>query len=181
MKIVALLMAAFFLVSCGKGGKPVTPKQRGLTGKGDQPVVDPTKVLCPAQVPPSFHRVSLHFNRPLPSHIGIRLDTDAAVRISDCADLSQNTGPLVSFSRLTGNDLVVNIEHRGFYASLPRDVGLEIYDLRACGAEMISFFKVAPAVPVTWRMESPNGTNCASRAVGDYKGSELVGDASEAY
>lgn len=146
----------------------MTPAQRGLTKK-NQPTQDPSRG-CPQAAPDSYHRVTLVFGRSLPEKLGLRLNTDAEIRWSECADLAQTTGPLARLERVSGSELIVHVDHRGFYGSLPRETGFELYDLRGCGPGMVSFYKAAVPVPLSWKLEFPNGATCAGRAVGEYRG-----------
>jgi hypothetical protein len=146
------------LTACGNSPKTLGPAKTPTNNPNTNPGT------CPATPPSSFHRLTLHFAKPLPAKIGLRLDIDKDVRVSECATLKQSP-PFAAITRVNGtNDLVVEIDHAGFYNPLPRDVTFDVLDLESCGTSLQVFYSLK-AEPLFWKLDYPNGPTCAGRAV----------------
>jgi hypothetical protein len=159
LKLVFVFAVSVLFVACG--GSP------NKLGPAKNPAKNPAKEgagTCPSELLTSYHRLVLHFSKPLPAKIGLKLDIDKEVRFSECANLRQ-TPPVATLKRVAGtNKLEVQVDHFGFYSPLPRDVSFDLLDLENCGASM-QLFHSLKAQPLFWKLEYPNGPSCAGHAV----------------
>lgn len=161
ISLALFLSVSFALAGCGNGGitSPAKKKQ--------DPAKDPPKDQknCPATPPTDFHKVTINFTRPLPAKIGIKLEGDADVRVSECAERSV-PGAQVSFQK-NGNQLLLGVNHNNAYGSLPLEARFEIVDLQTCGNTSSTFYKQTAGLPILYRKEFPNGAHCAYRMMGE--------------
>lgn len=154
----SLLLLAIFS-GCGGSTTGASAKKKVGTGQGQG---QPEQQGCPATPPASYHRIIIQFQKPLPAKLGLKMDIDSDMRVSECANRSQQ-GPFASLSRVQGsNDLIVNIEHRGFYNPLPRDISFQIFDLQNCGPTSQAYFALT-SQPLVWKFQYPNGETCAGQ------------------
>ena len=160
LSLALFLAFSFALSGCGSGGITTPAKKK-------DPAKDPPKDQkeCPPTAPTDFHKVTVNFTRPLPAKIGLKLDGDADVRLSECADREQR-GPIASFQR-NGNQLIIGVNHNNAYGSLPSDARFEIVDLQACGNSSTTFYKQTASLPILYKKEFPNGAHCAYRMAGE--------------
>lgn len=149
IKRILLALACVSLVACGSGVK-VAEKKKGPQKENDGNKND--QKACPATPPSAMHRITLRFAGPMPSHMGLKLETDADFRLSDCAQTSQR-GVTASWTKEGANKLVIQVAHNSFYNNaLPPVVGgLELYDLQNCGASAGLFFKTTAPIRIDWR------------------------------
>jgi hypothetical protein len=159
--LALLLSVSFALVACGSGG--ITTPARKKQDLAKDPPKDQKN--CPAVAPTDFHKITVNFTRALPAKIGIKLEGDADVRVSECAQRDV-PGQRVSFQK-NGNQLLIGVDHNNAYGSLPMDARFEVVDLQACGNTSSTFFKQTASLPILYKKEFPNGAHCAYRMAGE--------------
>ena len=132
------LMALPFLCACGSSQLP-SPTARQPAQR------EAVERSCPGGSFTNFHRMALSFTQGYPEKIGIKINGEKEFRYSDCNSLPSG-GVIVTISRELNRTLVVKVDHNNAFtkngvATLPKTQELEIFDLKNCVAEPVSFWK----------------------------------------
>lgn len=161
MRILVLVtLASLALFSCGSGGS-TTPKKK------NDPSKDPPKDQknCPTSVASNVHEITVTFTKPVPARLGLKLDGDFDVRVSECSAKDQ-AGPYAILQK-SDKTVKITVDHRNAFSTLPQEAHFELFDMgNNCTGTPATFYKQTGGLNITWKLEYPNGRECASRAYG---------------